>query len=599
MNLFEGCRLFGPATCLFLLLSFVLGVVAPARGAEGDDGQIESDTLAPAVDGRSEDLALKPEGDRKAQALVAFMEGVRAESEGDVEKALAAYQRSLTYDPGNVELAVRVAEEFARRGDVAQGISILKDANKAQPKDPLPLLQLSHLYGRRLKKSDLALKYANEALDLDDENAAIYLAIYELYQELGQEKKARQILDRATKSKSEDARFWLTIGEAVRRIVVKPDGEVEPAELEKLTALYKRAVDLAGDKPEILAQAADFFVLTRQFKEATPLYRRLMALGLSEENPVVATAPFKLALSMHGSGQRKEAIEFLHDILKHNPQQAQAYEMLGQLYQEEGDIAKALSSYQKCLLQNPEQPIIYLRVADMFLRANKPEESVSVIEEARNKFPHLARFAYMLAVALSQAKRHADALAMFERAEQELSAASEPLDAEFYYHWGAAAERAGDISKAAEFLRKSLAMNPKSAEVANYLGYMWIDRGENLDEAGQLVERALEIEPENGAYLDSRGWYYFKKGDFKRALKDLLAAARVVKPEDAVVYDHIADTYQQLGNMTEAINYWQKAAALEPGNEKIAAKLAEAKKQMTALPPEPSRPLDASRVQPR
>ena len=66
--------------------------------------------------------------EKKADAQASYMEGLLLEEEGDYEEALAAYTRSLQLDPGgNPQLAVRVAHDYAKRGDVANGIDVLKD----------------------------------------------------------------------------------------------------------------------------------------------------------------------------------------------------------------------------------------------------------------------------------------------------------------------------------------------------------------------------------------------------------------------------------------------------------------------------------------
>jgi predicted Zn-dependent protease len=63
-----------------------------------------------------------------------------AEDAADPETMLANYRRALELDPGNAELAVKVAYELARRNDAPAGIQILKDAIKAAPKQPLPYI---------------------------------------------------------------------------------------------------------------------------------------------------------------------------------------------------------------------------------------------------------------------------------------------------------------------------------------------------------------------------------------------------------------------------------------------------------------------------
>src|SRR4030095_7504426 len=102
--------------------------------------------------------------------------------------------------PRQAELANKVAYELARRNDVAGGIQVLKDTIKAAPKEPLPLVYLSQLYSKHLKKTDLALKYAEQALAIAPQNFACHLALYELYVGSGQPQKAGHILERAAKT---------------------------------------------------------------------------------------------------------------------------------------------------------------------------------------------------------------------------------------------------------------------------------------------------------------------------------------------------------------------------------------------------------------
>ena len=137
----------------------------------------------------------------------------------------------------------------------------------------------------------------------------------------------------------------------------------------------------------------------------------------------------------------------------------------------------------------------------------------------------------------------------FERALVE-AGNSQPdlLNADFYFDYGAAAEQAGQYVKATELFRKSIELDPSNAARSyNYLGYMWVERSENLDEAGQFIRRALEMEPANGAYVDSLGWLYFKQGKFRRGADRTAAGGGILPEPDAVVYEHIGDTCDKLG----------------------------------------------------
>ena len=344
--------------------------------------------------------------------------------------------------------------------------------------------------------------------------------------------------------------------------------------------LLKKAADYAANDGNIFAKIADDYVLIDQVASAIPFYLR--TLELNKEN---AEVRYKLAQSFLKTGQRDQAIRSLEEMVKANPLKFEIYEFLARLYEEAGNKARALANYEQALLLAPNQPENYLHTAGVEIELKQYDRAISTLEEARRRFP-VPQITYSLAIALSTAKRFSEALPVFEAALQDAKSNEEELlDGSFYFNYGATAEQAGLVEKAATLLKRSIELDPsKAAQAYNYLGFMWVDRNMNLDEAGSMIKKALEIEPENGAYLDSLGWFYFKKGDFNRAVTELLHAADLLNPPDPVVYEHIADTYRSLGDIPQALTFWQKALNLDPQNQSLTSKIDQAKSKMTSNP---------------
>ncbi|RYD39905.1 MAG: tetratricopeptide repeat protein, partial [Verrucomicrobiaceae bacterium] len=243
-------------------------------------------------------------------------------------------------------------------------------------------------------------------------------------------------------------------------------------------------------------------------------------------------------------------------------------------------------------LLDATEPNNHMRVAQLQMQLKRYDEAVETARAARARFPDHPQTLYLLALTLSQAKKHPEAMTAFAEAKLEFEENFEELlSAGFYFSYGVAAEQAGLFDKAAELMRKCIELEPSEAsEAYNYLGYMWVERGENLEEAGQFIRKAVEAEPDNGAFLDSLGWYYFKKGEYDNALKELTRASELIKPEDPVIFDHIADVYHKMGNVPEAVRNWQKALALKPeekDEKKIAEKLDQAHQRVTSARPAP------------
>ena len=545
------------------------------------------------------DLALHPEGERKAGALAHFVEGMAFEENGEMDRALESYRKVLNVDPGQSDLASRVAVLLIREEDFPQAIDVLKDAIKANPNDAEPYRQLAFIYAKYLKKMDQAVDYANRAIALNPRDIETYQRLVEIELAAGEEKKALEVLDRAAKVRSDDANFWVRLGKLYAVILYKTDSPPKPDELKRVNEVFKKAAEHANDNPAVLKDVADYYASSQQLKEAIALYLRVLEL-----QPDDANAREKLATGFILTNQRGKAVEMLEQIIKQHPEKYQPYDLLAQVLDEEGrslqranrldeakaTFAKVAANYEQSLLINPNHAGTYLRLAELLLGPLKdPERAVKFLTEARRRFAGAPEIAYYLAIAQREAKQIQQAVATFEEAlhEAELDQDNEIVNAKFYFNYGATAEQAGLYEKAADLLRKSIALDPaNAAEAYNYLGYMWADHNMHLDEAEETIKRALEIEPNNGSYLDSLGWVEFRKGKFDQALADLLRAAKNIDREDPIVFEHIGDTYLKLNRVPEALESWQKALKLDPKNKSLADKIQRTKTTLSqGLPP--------------
>src|SRR5438477_436258 len=147
----------GEAIRLLFLLLFLCGgsssarpvATSPAPGKETSSAPKPTDRQDDSFNSKpARDLALRPEGVRKGDALAHYIEGMAAEENGEIAKALKAYRQVLNVDPGQAELACRVASLLTRQDDFPTAIDVLKDAVKATPRAPEPYLQLAFVYAK-------------------------------------------------------------------------------------------------------------------------------------------------------------------------------------------------------------------------------------------------------------------------------------------------------------------------------------------------------------------------------------------------------------------------------------------------------------------
>ena len=591
------------ATWLFVLVSFVFCHPAGARSRVPSPPPAASPTAVPAkkvsrqddsVSAKpAKDLQLRLENEHKADALAHFVEGMSFEENGEMDKALASYRKVLDVDPGQTELAGRVASLLARQDDFPQAIDVLKDAIKATPNASDPLLQLAFIYAKYLGRTDQAIDYVNRAIALDPQNINAYERLCEVALAAGDEKKALQALDRAAELKTDNPTFWTRLGKLYASIVFKTDHAPKPDELARVNSIFKRAAEHAGTDTAVIKDVADYYAGTQQIKEALPFYLRLLEL-----EPDDAGAREKLATGFLLTNQREKAIQMLEEIIKQQPDKYQPYDLLAGLFDDmarnferekkkdeaKAAFAKAAANYEQSLVINPGRASPYLHLAEVLLGPLKESErAVKVLTEARQHFPQTPEIAYYLAIAQREAKHSQQAVATFEEALHEAEAGgAEISNARFYFDYGAAAEQAGLYDKASDLFQKSIAIDPtNAADAQNYLAYMWTEHNMRLPEAEQMVKLALQADPNNGAYIDTLGWLEYRQGKFDQALIDLLRASQKLTRDDPVVFEHIGDTFAKMNKVAQAVDAWQKALNLDPQNKNLAGKIENAKTKMS------------------
>jgi tetratricopeptide (TPR) repeat protein len=530
------------------------------------------------------DLQLTREAENRALAIAAFAEAQAADEKGDPDKAIEAWKRATDLDPANAGLAVKVATELAKRNEPAEAIRALKDSIAAAPKEPETYIYLAQVYAKHLNKPELAMQTAQKAMAVAPDYFGTWAAVYELFDQAGEKQKAAELIEKGLRSASKNPDFWLNFGSYLRKVFLKDDGTATPEELRQMETVFRRAVELKPDDASVLAQAGDFFTLAHKHKEELEFYGRAVKLNQPARDEATKNLREKYIRALAANNRVAEAIPLLEQFAR-DPNESlrqDLFELLGELYEQSKQMDKAIEHYKRGLLLDVSEPTNHFNLADTQIRAKRFKEAVETMEMARGKFRDRPRVTLGLALALSAAKRHGDALKMFSTVVEEAKGRDDVLlGADFYFKWGAAAEQAGQLDKAAELLQKSISLNPETPEAYNYLGYMWVDRGQNVEEAGQFIRKAVEMMPDNGAYLDSLGWYYFKVGKFEEAKKELLSAINQLPEEDPVVFEHLADVCEQLGNHADAIKHWERVLKLKPEYPaKIEQKIEAAKQKL-------------------
>lgn len=356
----------------------------------------------------------------------------------------------------------------------------------------------------------------------------------------------------------------------------------------------------AGESPSEIAVSAYGEFLERRGRrpEALALYdaalrRNPSNLGLkaararaggNKSAPAMPTiregAAFALlapAAAMISAKQEPIGLAYLRMALALDPERNDAWLMLGDILQQGGDVEGARVAYLKPKANSAEFPAAQAKLAWSYQSAGDKAGALRLARTAAATGDPEARVT--LSDLLRVNESYPEAITLLDS----LIAEAKTPDWQLYYARGQAYERTGRWKEAEADLQQALKLRPDEAELLNYLGYAWIDRGERLPEAMGMVERAVAANPRSGAIVDSLGWAHFRRGDYQKAV-EILEQAVELEAGDPEINNHLGDAYWMVGRKDEAGFQWRRVLILKP-DDKIKAEAE--KKIASGLGPQP------------
>ena len=546
-----------------LLLSAALA--ACAAGASPDASSGPADGAAAAS--QNAPLAM-------VSPLGAYLAGRVAGSENDPAAAARFFNRALADDPDNPTLIHRTMVLEASSGQMEPAIALAGRLIKTEPKDGIANLILAtaalhqgdgHLALQRLQViphtglngllvpmlaawaefGDGRLDAALDALKGLQANAA-FAPFYEFHLALLQDAGGHADLAEAAYKKS----MTSSGGGALRVVEAYGNFLERQGRAEEAGTLYKDYLKRAPDSPGVKAMLAAL----QKGQKPKPMFADAVT-GAAE-----AFYGTSAAVTRDDGGNATEI--FVHFALYLRPDFELARTLLADIYEANRRWPEAIAVYREIPESSPYSASSRLRIAWALSQLKRTKEAVDLLKQLAAEDPSQLDVLVTLADIQRSDEHFAEAAESYSKAIAQVGT-PQPRQWTLFYARGIAYERSKQWPKAEADFLKALELSPEQPLVLNYLGYSWVERGENVDRARAMIERAVQLKPNDGFIVDSLGWALYRLGQYPEAVSRLERAVELT-PQDPTINDHLGDAYWRVGRYAEARFQWRRALSLGP-----------------------------------
>jgi len=532
----------------------------------------------------SEAVAERPDAPPDYDYLV----GRQLELDGQLDDALAAYQRALAKDPDSALLNRTVAELLARQGRSDEAVALAERAHQIEPDNSELRVFLGTLY--RVRKDLPAAEKVLLGPDGKPLDADAALLLYGLYSDAGQLDRALEIARWMVRSDPTSLRSYFALSRAYERLDRPKDAEralrtalaQNPQSLAVYSALarerrqrgdrdgeiaiYREVLGFQPHHHPTLAALADAYIAQEHWAEARKTLEEIERYYPDDMRSVVRLGYLDLEQKNYDAAAAR-----FERVLQASPEQYEVAYLLGLVKRRAGDLDGAIALFERVPPEHERYGDARLQIAGIYERKRDYKRALAETEAMRARAP--SRQLDLYAASLRAKSGDFDGAVSFLRGLLDAS----PGDEELLYNLGVIHGEAGQSPEALRYMQQVLDKNPNHPGALNYVGYSLAENGDDLDRAEQMISKALEQRPDDGYITDSLGWVYYMRARpllqagrvdagralLERAIRELEKAAELTGG-DPVISEHLGDAYLALEDRQRALAFYEEAVNLEP-----------------------------------
>lgn len=271
--------------------------------------------------------------------------------------------------------------------------------------------------------------------------------------------------------------------------------------------------------------------------------------------------------------QRQRICGMFDRLIVLHPNEGDLHQMYSQYFLATSDWGAAAEQVERALDLEPDNEPLWEMLVSLYIQVDDYPGAAAAGARALRLFPDEAQLHYMSGSVAVQTDSLDAALAHYRRA---LALADED-DYELRSNLHASMGDVFQLREQPDSVRAhydvAIEGYPGNLLALNNYAYYLACANTDLDRALEMVERAVDGKPDDPTTLDTYAWVLFRRKDYDKARQTIDKALEGYDDPSYEILAHAGDICFMAGEPDRAVEFWQRALDMEPGDELLRRKV--------------------------
>jgi tetratricopeptide (TPR) repeat protein len=359
--------------------------------------------------------------------------------------------------------------------------------------------------------------------------------------------------------------FWLSYMDALVKANQLETAKVVLQQARKMGLVGDRVDALEGEFQQItqpvihkLSEKKKSLTLKEKRKKISESkQQKKRAKGKSADGVSPPQSQLDSLLEHYQNGQHDKAEKLAVLITQQFPNHQFSWKVLGILFQKTARKIEALNANQRAVQLGPQDAEAYNNLGNTLKGLGRLEEAEISYRQAIVLKLNFIQAHYNVGITLQELGRLEEAEVSYRQA-----ISMKPDFGEAHYNLGITLQELGKLKEAEASCRQAIAIKPNYAEAHSNLGITLKKMG-RLDEAKASFKQAIALKPDYAEAYNNLGIALQELGSFDEA-ESTYTKVIVLKPDYAEAHSNLGHLLQDLGGLDEAEVMYTRAIELKP-----------------------------------